>query len=319
MSDLRIRDLTIRYGDKTAVDRVSLEVPAGMIFALVGASGCGKSTLLRSIAGLVPIASGDIGWGGASIVETPTHERDIGLMFQDHALFTHRTVAENIGFGLKMAGIEAPARRARVEELLELIGLTGFAERSIEGLSGGEAQRVALARALAPEPRLLLLDEPLASLDRARRIELNAELGRLLRELDQTAVYVTHDQDEAFAVADQVGVMHEGQLLRVGSPAEVWRDPQSEVVARFVGHEAFIEREGVRYAVRPDALSVAPDQGDMVGEVVGVVASCAFQGDRYELVVTVDGQPWRLFHADAVAPGSVVNLRLTEDRLARLR
>jgi len=315
---LAVQNVSVRYGDTIAVDRVSVTVEAGSVLALVGPSGCGKSTLLRSIAGLVQPASGEMVWDGSAITHTPTHKRDVGLMFQDHALFTHRSVADNIGFGLKMAGMAGPARSARVAELLELVGLQGFGSRPVEGLSGGEAQRVALARALAPEPRLLLLDEPLASLDRARRVELNAELGRLLRELEQTAVYVTHDQDEAFALADQVGVMDQGRLLRVGTPAEVWRDPQSEVVARFVGHEAIIERDGKRYAVRPDALAVAEADGDLTG----VVTSCAFQGDRFEILVDVagrdDGSTWRLFHAEPIAISAKINLSLNSSRLALL-
>ena len=310
---LSIESLTVLYGDKVAVDNVSLDIAVGDVLALVGPSGCGKSTLLRAIAGLVEPAEGRVEWQGRDITHVPTHQRGVGLMFQDHALFTHRDVADNIGFGLKMAGFGAGARAVRTEELLVLVGLEGFGPRSVEGLSGGEAQRVALARALAPEPALLLLDEPLASLDRARRIELNIELARLLRELEQTAVYVTHDQDEAFSLADDVGVMHQGQVLRVGSPGDVWRDPQFEIVARFVGHEAMIERDGQRFAVRPDAVSIATS-----GELVGRVKTCAFQGDRYALTIDVDGGPWRLFHSVAVEPGSMVRLSLDPTRLARI-
>ena len=175
---------------------------------------------------------------------------------------------------------------------------------------------MALARALAPEPELLLLDEPLASLDRARRIELNAELARLLRELKQTAIYVTHDQDEAFSLADNVGVMHQGQLLRLGEPADVWRDPQSETVARFLGHEAIIELSGDRYAVRPDAVGLLGAEVD--GEFSGTVQACAFQGDRYELLVMVDGQRWRLFHDRAVPIGAPVQLSVDRSKLAAL-
>ena len=315
MSGLRIDALTVRYGATTAVDAVDLLVPTGSVLALVGPSGCGKSTLLRAVAGLVEPAAGSIVWNDTDITSTPTHQRDIGLMFQDHALFTHRSVADNIAFGLKMAGMATAARQARVDELLALVGLEGFGARSVEGLSGGEAQRVALARALAPEPELLLLDEPLASLDRARRVELNAELSRLLRELEQTAIYVTHDQDEAFAVADQVGVMHQARLLRVGAPADVWRDPQSEIVARFVGHEAIIERDGQRFAVRPDALSISAEPADVSGDVV----SCAFQGDRFELGVRVEGSTWRLFHAEPIELSAAVYLSIDPSRLAPLR
>ena len=311
---LAIESLTVRYGDTTAVDDVSLEIDSGEVLALVGPSGCGKSTLLRTIAGLVEPADGHVIWQGRDITHVPTHQRGIGLMFQDHALFTHRNVADNIGFGLKMAGADSATRAARIQELLALVGLEGFGPRSVEGLSGGEAQRVALARALAPEPELLLLDEPLASLDRARRIELNAELARLLHELKQTAVYVTHDQDEAFSLADVVGVMHEGQLLRLGAPAQVWRDPQSEIVARFLGHETIIEINGERFAVRPDALRLATSGGDYQG----TLRSCAFQGDRHELIVDVDGQNWRLFHDQAIGAGEPVQLMLDRTKLARL-
>jgi thiamine transport system ATP-binding protein len=311
---LSIESLTVRYGEKIAVDDVTLDIAVGDVLALVGPSGCGKSTLLRTIAGLVEPAQGRVVWQGRDITSVPTHQRGIGLMFQDHALFTHRSVADNIGFGLKMAGVDAGARDARVEELLVLVGLESFGPRSVEGLSGGEAQRVALARALAPEPELLLLDEPLASLDRGRRIELNVELARLLRELEQTAVYVTHDQDEAFSLADVVGVMHQGELLRLGEPAQVWRDPQSEIVARFLGHEAIIEMDGHRFAVRPDAIVLADSEGDYRG----VVRACAFQGDRYELLVDVNNQVWRLFHDEALSSGALVQLMLDPSKLAPL-
>lgn len=311
---LTIDALTVRYGDTTAVHDVNLTIESGDVLALVGPSGCGKSTLLRTVAGLVEPSHGRVIWRGRDITRVPTHQRGIGLMFQDHALFTHRSVADNIGFGLRMAGVDSTVRAARTQELLELVGLGGFGSRSVEGLSGGEAQRVALARALAPEPELLLLDEPLASLDRARRIELNAELARLLRELEQTAVYVTHDQDEAFSLADVVGVMHQGELLRVGDPAQVWRDPQSEVVARFLGHEAIVEIDGQRFAVRPDAVQVSTVNADYVG----TVEACAFQGDRYELLANVDGQRWRLFVGEPITIGSTVELRVDASKLAPL-
>lgn len=310
---LSIRDLTVRYGDTVAVDRVSLDVPTGDVLALVGPSGCGKSSLLRAVAGLVEPAAGSIAWDGDTITALPPHQRDFGLMFQGHALFTHRSVADNIGFGLKMRGDSPAVRTRRVDELLELVGLEGFGPRSVEGLSGGEAQRVALARALAPEPRLLLLDEPLASLDRARRVELNAELGRLLRELGQTAIHVTHDQDEAFALADELGVMVAGELLRKAPPADVWRAPGSEVVARFLGHDTIIERDGRRHAVRPDAVSVAD-----TGEHTGTVLRSAFQGDRFEITAEVDGQPWRFFHHSPLPVGADVHLTLDPTKLAPL-
>ena len=314
MSGLEIAELTVCYGDTVAVNQVTLDVSVGEVLALVGPSGCGKSTLLRSIAGLVQPQTGSMRWNAEIITDKAPHQRGIGLMFQDHALFSHRSVKDNIAFGLKMAGMSAIGQQRRVDELLSLVGLEGFGSRSIEGLSGGEAQRIALARALAPKPELLLLDEPLASLDRARRIELNAELARLLRELDQTAVYVTHDQDEAFGVADSIGVMHRGELLRIGSPADVWRDPQSEIVARFVGHDTIIERDGRRFAVRADAVAIVATGG----EYRGVVTACAFQGDRFDLIIDIDGTAWRTFHDVAVDPGTPVDLAVDPTKLAPL-
>lgn len=317
---LRVQDVTVSFGATTAVNGLTVEVARGEIFSLVGPSGCGKSTLLRAIAGLVPCDTGQVSWAGQDLTSVPTESRDIGFMFQDHALFTHRSVADNVGFGLRMRGVGDKERSVRVEELLDLVGLAGFAKRSVERLSGGEAQRVALARALAPQPQILLLDEPLASLDRARREELNVELARLLRELGQTALYVTHDQHEAFAVADRVGVMHAGRLVRVGTPGEVWRDPQTEFVARFVGHDTIIELDGHRFAVRSDAVRVAADATatSPAARRSGIVTACRFHGDRYQLSVDIDSKSWKLYHQEPLRVGDQVDIELIEPRLAPL-
>ncbi len=312
---LELRQVSVDYGSTRAVDSVSVTVETGTVLALVGPSGCGKSSLLRAIAGLVPLAGGAVAWDGDELTARPTEQRDLGFMFQDHALFTHRNVADNVGFGLRMRGVSAVERKARVQELLAMVGLDGFEARSVEDLSGGEAQRVALARALAPKPRILLLDEPLASLDRARRDELNDELARLLRELRQTAIYVTHDQDEAFAIADQVGVMRAGKLVRIGTPAEVWNDPRNEFVARFVGHESIIERGGQRFAVRDDAVQFV-DQGS---GIAATVATCRFQGDRYRIVaVDATGVRWSGWSSRALDVDAWVGVVLDEHRLAPL-
>ncbi len=306
---LAINEVTVRFGDTVAVDSVTLSIATGSICALVGPSGCGKSTLLRAVAGLVTPTSGQIQWQGNDLTAVAVHRRGIGLMFQQHALFSHRDVAANVGFGLRMSGSDRRVIDQRVSELLAMVGLAGFEARSIDTLSGGEAQRVALARTLAPEPALLLLDEPLASLDRARRGELNAELARLLRELGQTAIYVSHDQVEAFAVADQVGVMHAGKLLRVGTPAEVWADPQSEVVARFIGHETIIEVAGCRVAVPAKAVKLMP-RGPGLGvgsetKIDVVVRQSVFAGDRFEVqVASADGMTYRCYSDDDVEIGT---------------
>lgn len=236
MTALLVDEVTVTYGTATALDRFSLDADSGEIVAVVGPSGSGKSTLLRAVAGLEPLAGGAVHLDGRDLSRVPTHKRGLGLMFQDHGLFSHLSVADNIAYGLRTAGVDKPTQRTRVQDLLALVDLKGFGDRSTTALSGGEAQRVALARALAPEPGLLMLDEPLGSLDRALRDQLTSDLRRLLTDLGQTALHVTHDQAEAFAVADRVVVVSEGRPVAVGSPAELWADPGSGFVARFLGH-----------------------------------------------------------------------------------
>ena len=233
---LEVEDVSISYGQHRALDRVSVDVAGGQVLAVLGPSGSGKSSLLRAVAGLEPLDSGRILLGGTDLDGVPTHRRGLGLMFQDHGLFSHLDVAGNVAYGLRIAGVDRQARAERVGELLALVGLDGFARRRSDQLSGGEAQRVALARALAPKPGLLMLDEPLGSLDRALRDQLTVDLRRLLTELGQTAVHVTHDQAEAFALADRVAVIRDGRLEAVGAPADLWADPGSAFVARFLGH-----------------------------------------------------------------------------------
>lgn len=233
---LTVEDITVDYDGTLALDGFSLDVAPGEIMAVVGPSGSGKSTLLRAIAGLEPLMTGRITLGEQDLDGVPTHRRNLGLMFQDHGLFSHLDVADNIGYGLKTAGVDKPGRRKRVAELLELVGLEQFGSRATSELSGGEAQRVALARALAPKPGLLMLDEPLGSLDRALRDQLTGDLRRLLTELGQTALHVTHDQAEAFALADRVAVVSAGRPVLVGTPSDLWSDPKTRFVAEFLGH-----------------------------------------------------------------------------------
>lgn len=236
MSGLVVEQATVVYGATKALDGFDLSVDEGEIMAVLGPSGSGKSTLLRAVAGLEPLAEGSITLGGRNLAGVPTHHRELGMMFQDHGLFAHLNVGRNIGYGLRIAGAGREAERSRVAELLSLVGLDGFADRAPDQLSGGEAQRVALARALAPEPGLLMLDEPLGSLDRALRDQLTGDLRRMLTEIGQTALHVTHDQAEAFAIADRVAVVSAGRTVAIGAPAELWADPGTVFVARFLGH-----------------------------------------------------------------------------------
>lgn len=237
---LRVRGATVRFGSSVALNNLDLNVEVGEVVAVLGPSGCGKTTLLRAVAGLQALDSGEIHWEGKDLANIPVHRRDFGLMFQDHALFSHRDVAANVAFGLRMRRVSAARQRERVREMLELVGLTGYDSRSVATLSGGEAQRVALARVLACWPRLLMLDEPLGSLDRGLRDELTNQLRLVLRQLGATALHVTHDHDEAFAVADRLAVMADGCIVRIDTPVNAWRDPQREDVARFLGHENIV-------------------------------------------------------------------------------
>ncbi|MFF4762181.1 ABC transporter ATP-binding protein [Streptomyces sp. NPDC001292] len=238
---LSLQAATVRFGGRTALDAIDLAVAEHEIVCVLGPSGSGKSTLLRAVAGLQPLNSGRVLLGGRDQAGVPVHRREVGLMFQDHQLFPQRDVAGNVGFGLRMHGAGKSERDARVGELLELVGLPGAGRRAVAALSGGEQQRVALARALAPRPRLLMLDEPLGQLDRSLRERLVVELREVFGRLGTTVLAVTHDQGEAFALADRVVVMRDGRIAQWGTPLEVWQRPADAFVARFLGFENVVE------------------------------------------------------------------------------
>lgn len=231
---LEVDAVSKRFGPTLALDSVNLELSAGEVVAILGPSGCGKSTLLRVIAGLETPDTGSLRWEGDDITTTPTHERHFGFMFQGYALFPHRSVGRNVAFGLEMAHLPRAEIEQRTAEALTWVGLDGFADRPIEGLSGGEQQRVALARTLAPGPRLVMLDEPLGALDRRLRERLVDDIRRLLAERSATALYVTHDHDEAAAVSDRVAIMRAGRIVQIGALAEIRANPVDEWVADFV-------------------------------------------------------------------------------------
>jgi thiamine transport system ATP-binding protein len=299
---------TVRFGATVALDHVDLAVADGEVVAVLGPSGSGKSTMLRAVAGLQRLDAGRVLLGGHDVTDMPPHRRGVGLMFQDHALFPHQDVAGNVAFGLRMQGRPAREIGPRVTELLELVDLPGFGDRPIATLSGGEQQRVALARALAPEPAVLLLDEPLGALDRTLREHLLAELRSLFTRLGLTVVAVTHDQGEAFSLADRVVVMDAGRVLQAGPPARLWDAPDSRRVARLLGFANLVDVEvldgrartpwgevpvagwadgAATLLIRPGAVRLdAPDGG-----VAGVVESAAFGGERTTVRITVDGAP----------------------------
>ncbi len=270
------------YAGQRAVDGVSFTLPAEHVLALLGPSGSGKSTLLAIIAGLEQPDSGDVLWDGRSLRDVPTHRRGFGLMFQDYALFPHRNVAENVAFGLRMQGQPRAEVDGAVQRALDLVGLAGFERRDVNTLSGGEQQRVALARALAPRPRLLMLDEPLGALDRALRERLLDELHGILRRLRQTAIYVTHDQEEAFALADQVVILRAGRVAQRGTPAEIYARPASRFVAEFLGQRnllpARLEARDGRWVARTP-----------VGELPLAGAPAAASGAEQTVLLRAEG------------------------------
>ncbi|MFF3467433.1 ABC transporter ATP-binding protein [Streptomyces sp. NPDC002619] len=249
---LSLEAATVRFGGRAVLDAVDLSVAEHEIVCVLGPSGSGKSTLLRAVAGLQPLSGGRVLLDGRDQSGVPAHKRGVGLMFQDHQLFPQRDVGGNVSFGLRMQGASKAQQADDVGELLELVGLPGAARRAVAGLSGGEQQRVALARALAPRPRLLMLDEPLGQLDRSLRERLVVELRELFGRLGTTVLAVTHDQGEAFALADRVVVMRDGRIAQSGTPLEVWQRPADVFVARFLGFDNVVP------ATVADGVAITP-------------------------------------------------------------
>jgi len=307
---LQVDHVSFSAGGHTIVDDVSVAVAPGETLAVVGPSGCGKTTLLRLVAGLERLSAGNVNFDGADLGRVPAHKRRFGMMFQDFALFPHLDVQQNVGFGLRnhLAG---SARSARVTELLELVGLAGFNERTIDTLSGGERQRVALARAIAPEPRLLMLDEPLGSLDRGLRERLLVELKAILGRLQIPTIYVTHDQFEAFAMGTRMVVMRDGRIVRSGSPQAIFERPETAFVARFLGLDNIISGErstdgfvttgiGLRFA-SPGAAG--PVEVLLRNEGVGIRSKAAGAGLKATLTSRLfQGAELRIQLATAAGP-----------------
>ncbi len=304
---LQLHSISKAFADKQVLRDISLSVAAGEIITLLGPSGCGKSTLLQIVAGLLPADTGTVQWAGQQLAKVPPHQRNFGLMFQDYALFPHKSVAENVAFGLKTAKQPKPQIQARVSEMLTLVGLAGFDDRDVNTLSGGEQQRVALARALAPKPRLLMLDEPLGALDRALRETLLDELRQILRDLQQTTIYVTHDQEEAFAISDRMLIMNAGEIVQAGAPQAVYQAPASAFAARFLGFSNILTgtviEEGVQLPfgnlplattanagasvtilIRPEAATLSTTDG-----ITGTVLDVSFRGATTRLRIEASG------------------------------
>ncbi len=315
MPGLELQNIHKSFGAHRAVAGVSFSVEHGQTVALLGPSGCGKSTILNIVAGLEMPDQGDVLWDGHSLQQVPPHRRGFGLMFQDFALFPHLNVFENVAFGLRMANLDLAQIKKNVSESLVLVGLPGFDRRDVNTLSGGEQQRVALARSLAPRPRLLMLDEPLGSLDRTLRERLVIDLGEILRITQQTALYVTHDQEEAFALADRLVLMNAGKVEQIDSPQGIFKHPKSAFAARFLGltnilEGSAIQENGNTYVdtalgrlplshhaqgavlvlLRPDTLRLpGPDTVNLKGRVT----NRAFRGSTCLVTIMVNQLPLR--------------------------
>ncbi len=274
MSDLHLSNLTKRFGSTVAVNDVSLDVAAGDIVCLLGPSGCGKTTLLRLVAGLEQSDGGSVLFDNQDITRVPLHKRGFGMMFQNFALFPHLNVGDNVGYGLKMLGLDSAEIATRTNDMLALVDMTGYNTRKVDELSGGQQQRVALARALATRPKLLMLDEPLGALDRALREHLMVELRNIIKNVGVTAIYVTHDQSEAYAIADHVAIMNEGEIEQYAPPQTVYNQPQSAFVARFLGFENVVAGNviGARSVDSPiGPLMLAADVNREIGKAVEVL------------------------------------------------
>ena len=348
LAELEIEGLTVRYGPVVALEGLDLQIGSGEMFVLLGGSGSGKTTLLRTLGGFIEPSAGRIMLGGQDITRLPPHRRPVNTTFQSYALFPHMTVADNIAFGLRRQRVGRDEIQSRVAELLDLVRLRDFARRKPDALSGGQRQRVALARALAPKPRLLLLDEPMSALDRGLREQTRQELRRVQQQTGTTFVLVTHDQDEALAMATRIGLLHDGRLAQVGTPADLYERPASRYVAGFMGNDNVLPARVIAagpparleideigpaeaacdaalgrvwVALRPERLRIAPGAAAGVNQACGTVTESAYFGDSADYSVRLGSgaalqvtQPLSAgFGQGLLAPGTPVSVSWTAD------
>ena len=289
-----IRDAVKKYGDFTALHGVSLDIQEGEFFTLLGPSGCGKTTLLRMIAGFNSIEGGDFCFGDKRINDVPAHKRDIGMVFQNYAIFPHLTVEENVAYGLKARKVSKSEIDRRVAEALELVQISHLSKRKPSELSGGQQQRVALARAFVIEPSVLLMDEPLSNLDAKLRVQMRSVIKKLQKRLGITTIYVTHDQEEALAISDRIAVMKDGVIMQIGTPQEIYVHPQNPFVAGFIGVSNFLDCTVSGKAENADV--------SIKGELELNIPLCR----EYSGKATLSARPEQLFFSEKGMPGKVL-------------
>jgi ABC-type Fe3+/spermidine/putrescine transport system ATPase subunit len=332
MAEVAVEGLTVRYGAAVILSGITLAFPDKGFFGLLGPSGSGKTTLLRAIAGFVTPAAGRVLFDGQPVERVPVERRDIGMVFQNYALFPNMTVAENVGFGLSVRGVSTPEATRRVAEALDLVQLGPLAARKPADLSGGQRQRVAMARAIAPRPRVLLLDEPLSALDKALRVDMQIELKRIQREVGITTIFVTHDQEEALTLSDRIGILRDGRLIRHGPPLEVYENPGDRFTAGFLGEanlltdqdraEAGVPPGTGLCAVRPESLAVTLADPGSGHRLRARLQARVYAGAVVTLVLDREGARWKALGQpqdfEGLAEGAEVWLSWRPDKVMRL-
>ena len=334
---LELKDISVSFDGETILDKLNLSIKDGEFVTFLGASGCGKTTTLRVIAGFISPDSGDVFFDGKRINDLPPYKRQVNTIFQRYALFPHLNVYENVAFGLRVSHTPDKEVRQRVAEMLKMVNLTGYEKRKVDKLSGGQQQRVAIARALVNNPRVLLLDEPLAALDYKLRKDMQNELRRIQRQTGITFIFVTHDQEEALSMSDTVVVMNEGKIQQIGSPTDIYNEPKNAFVADFIGEsnivdgvmladysvkldgrtfecldKGFLKNEPVDVVIRPEDVDIVPvEKGLLEGEVTSIT----FKGDYYEMIVDVCGFKWMVQATDEQKVGAKVGLIIEPDAI----
>ncbi len=334
---IELRDITVEFDGERVLDRLNLSIGDGEFVTLLGSSGCGKTTTLRVIAGFIQPQSGEVFFDGKSVAGLPPYKRPVNTIFQRYALFPNYNVYENIAFGLKLKKVPKDEIKERVTEMLRLVNLSGFENRSVTRLSGGQQQRVAIARALINQPKVLLLDEPLAALDLKLRKDMQNELKNMQKKLGITFIYVTHDQEEALSMSDTVVVMNEGTVQQIGKPTDIYNEPQNAFVADFIGESniidgrmlrdycvrfagrefecldsGFAQGEAVDVVIRPEDVDIVPDDA---GQLTGTITSVTFRGVHFEIIVDVQGFKWMIQTTDEHKEGENVRLFVEPDAI----